>query len=165
MWGERGRQQRVCVCVRKRRESDTEGYCCISSLSSCLASENRRRRVMSGLLSSTSLSLHSYCSISLFFFLSLSSTVTLPRSTTAFPLSSVLIPILPSFPLSLLLFIGLFMQRSDVQQLRSKLGNELCMPMNVSCVCVYNTQPNCVFMGFLCVRYTCCSVCLQCLIL
>lgn len=46
-----------CVCVwKQRRESDTEGYCCISSLSSCLAAENRRRRLLSGLLTSTSLS-------------------------------------------------------------------------------------------------------------
>lgn len=42
------------VRKKKGKESDTEGYCCISSLSSCLASENQWRRVVSGLLSSTS---------------------------------------------------------------------------------------------------------------
>lgn len=41
---------------KKGKESDTEGYRCISSLSSCLASENQWRRVVSGLLSSTSFS-------------------------------------------------------------------------------------------------------------
>lgn len=47
----------VCVCVcKQRKEFDTEGYCCISSLSSCLAAENQRRRLVSGLVTSTSLS-------------------------------------------------------------------------------------------------------------
>lgn len=47
---------RVCLWwgKKKGKDSDTEGYCCISSLSSCLASENQWRRVVSGLLSSTS---------------------------------------------------------------------------------------------------------------
>lgn len=47
----------ACVCARvwkQRKESDTEGYCCISSLSSCLAAENQWRRLLSGLLTSTS---------------------------------------------------------------------------------------------------------------
>jgi len=57
---EEGRQQTVCMCAcvcacGRARVSDTEGYCCISSLSSCLASENQQRRAMSGLFSSTSL--------------------------------------------------------------------------------------------------------------
>ena len=122
----------MCVLGEKRRESDTEGYCCISSLSSCLGSENRRRRVMSGLLSSTSLSLLtlaasplSFFSLSLFLFLQL-------LSLTPF-----------YYPLSLLLFIGLFMERSDVEQLGSKLENEACMLMSVGmhvCVYVVHTQ-------------------------
>lgn len=62
---EQRRRGRQTVC---EVESDTEGYCCISSLSSCLTSENRLRPAMSGLfLFNISLSARSYCFISLFY--------------------------------------------------------------------------------------------------
>lgn len=78
---------------------------------------------MSGVFSSTSLSLTLLTVTALFLSLSLPS-VCHSGSITAFPLLSF-------FLIPLLLFIGLFMQCSDVSQLESKLENEVCMLMNV----------------------------------
>lgn len=95
-----GVADRVYVCV-----SDTEGYRCISSLSSCLAAENRWRQALSRLLSSTPLSL----SLSIF-------GLSLP-----FLLSSVSLPLPPLFSSSPL-FIGLFTHRSDASAAGIKAG-------------------------------------------
>ena len=98
---------------------------------------------MSGLLSSTSLSLLTLAASppsSLSLSLSLS-TAPLPRSPAASPLSRPFY-----YPLSLLLFIGLFMERSDVEQLGSKLENEACMLMSVGMrVCVYVVHTRSVY--------------------
>lgn len=122
LWEERGERERgVFVGGEREKRADTEGYCCISSVSSCLASENRQRPAVSGLfpfnvfLSTPSLS-HPHLAF-----------LTLPLRSS---FSSVFTAH-PSFFLIHLLCCCFFLSSSsDVQQLGSKLENEASVFMN-----------------------------------